>query len=249
MRREHFGVLRRAVAEADGTEVKNLGDGLMVVFPTASAALACAVGMQQATEADNRGRETPFGLRVGVSAGEAVEEDGDFFGDPVVEAARLCARCEAGQILATDVVRRWRAAATRTRASRSVSWTLKGLPEPVPTVEVTWEPLGAAPCPGAGAVAGPAGGAPGRRGWSAGRRSSSRSRAAFKRVSAGDGREVVVVSGEAGLGKTTLVAEAARSAFDAGACVLFGHAEEDLSTPYGMFAEALGHLVTHAVRG
>ena len=39
------------------------------------------------------------------------------------------------------------------------------------------------------------------------------------------------ISGEAGLGKTTLVAEAARAAFDGGACVLFGHCEEDLATP------------------
>ena len=69
---------------------------------------------------------------------------------------------------------------------------------------------------------------------------------ATKRVATGEGREVLLVSGEAGLGKTTLVAEAARSAFDDGACVLFGHCEEDLATPYQLFAEALGHYVTHA---
>ena len=69
---------------------------------------------------------------------------------------------------------------------------------------------------------------------------------AFKRVVAGEGREVLLVSGEAGLGKTTLVAEAARAAFDAGACVLFGHCEEDLATPYQLFAEAIGHYVMHA---
>ena len=51
------------------------------------------------------------------------------------------------------------------------------------------------------------------------------------------------MSGEAGVGKTTLIAEAARAAFDGGACVLFGHCEEDLATPYQLFAEALGHLV------
>ena len=45
--------------------------------------------------------------------------------------------------------------------------------------------------------------------------------------------------------RPTLVAEAARSGFDAGACVLFGHCEEDLATPYQLFAEALGHYVTH----
>ena len=59
---------------------------------------------------------------------------------------------------------------------------------------------------------------------------------------------MILVSGEAGLGKTTLVAETARAAFDAGACVLFGHCEEDLATPYQLFAEALGSL-RHARAG
>ena len=69
---------------------------------------------------------------------------------------------------------------------------------------------------------------------------------AYKRVAADGGREILLVSGEAGLGKTTLVAEAARAAFDDGACVLFGHCEEDLAHPYQFFAEALGHYVSHA---
>ena len=68
----------------------------------------------------------------------------------------------------------------------------------------------------------------------------------LKRVREDGGRDVVVVSGEAGVGKTTLIAEAARVAFDGGACVLIGHCEEDLATPYQLFAEALGHLVDHA---
>jgi DNA-binding SARP family transcriptional activator len=69
---------------------------------------------------------------------------------------------------------------------------------------------------------------------------------AYKRVVGGEGREMLLVSGEAGLGKTTLVAEAARVAFDNGACVLFGHCDEDLTRPYQFFAEALEHYVTHA---
>ena len=69
---------------------------------------------------------------------------------------------------------------------------------------------------------------------------------AFKRVAAGEGREVLLVSGEAGLGKTTVIAEAARVAFDEGACVLFGHSEEDVAAPYQLFSEALGHFVSHA---
>ena len=54
LRRDHFTVLRQAIAEADGREVKNLGDGLMAVFPSASAGLACAVAMQQGVEFDGR---------------------------------------------------------------------------------------------------------------------------------------------------------------------------------------------------
>ena len=69
--REHFSVLRQAVAEAGGSEVKNLGDGLMMVFASTSAALSCAVGMQQGIERDNRSREQLIGLRVGLSVGES----------------------------------------------------------------------------------------------------------------------------------------------------------------------------------
>ena len=105
VRREHFSILRQAIAEVGGTEVKNLGDGLMVVFGSASSALACAVAMQQGVERDNRDREHSVGLRAGISGGEVTREDDDYFGDPVVEAARLCATCESGQILATDIVR------------------------------------------------------------------------------------------------------------------------------------------------
>ena len=66
VRRGHFSILRQAITESGGTEVKNLGDGLMVVFVSASAALACAVAMQQGVERDNRGRRDTVG-----SAGRA----------------------------------------------------------------------------------------------------------------------------------------------------------------------------------
>jgi DNA-binding CsgD family transcriptional regulator len=69
---------------------------------------------------------------------------------------------------------------------------------------------------------------------------------AMSRVAAGRGREVVFVCGEAGIGKTTLLAEASRRALDAGACVLLGHGEADLTAPYQLFAEAFGHVVAHA---
>ena len=85
--------------------MKGLGDGVMVVFRSTSAALSCAVAMQQAVDRDNVGARHQLGLRIGLSGGEATKESGDYYGDPVIEAARLCAHADAGQILATDAVR------------------------------------------------------------------------------------------------------------------------------------------------
>jgi class 3 adenylate cyclase/tetratricopeptide (TPR) repeat protein len=246
VRRGHFSILRQAIAEKQGTEVKNLGDGVMAVFGSASAALGCAVAMQQGVEQDNRRTRHPaVGLRIGLSGGEVVPEDNDYWGDSVVEAARLCALCEGGQILASEVVR-LTAGRRSPHEYRSVgALNLKGLPDPVGTVEVLWEPLEgvdtglSVPLPPPLGVR-PAVGVVGRES------EVKLMMDATKRVASGEGREVLIISGEAGLGKTTLVAEAARSAFEVGARVLFGHCEESLATPYQLFAEALGHYVTHA---
>ena len=245
IRREHFSVLRQAIAEAGGTEVKNLGDGVMVVFSSTVAALSCAVAMQRGVERGNRKREHSVGLRVGLSAGEVSREDGDYFGEPVVVAARLCAACESGQILAADVVRLMAGRRSRYECRAVGEMTLKGLTEPVEAVVVLWESLdevdtqSSVPFPVRLAVR-PASAVVGRV------NEMEKLAKAADRVASGGGREVIVVSGEAGLGKTTVVAESARAAFDAGACVLFGHCEEDLATPYQLFAEALSHWVTHA---
>ncbi|HWQ28903.1 MAG TPA: adenylate/guanylate cyclase domain-containing protein, partial [Dehalococcoidia bacterium] len=92
LRREHFAALRTAAAAHGGVVVKSTGDGLMLRFDSAASAIACVIAMQQATERAARGAgRHPLRIRVGVSSGEAAEEDDDLYGPPVVEAARLCA--------------------------------------------------------------------------------------------------------------------------------------------------------------
>jgi len=61
LRQDHFSLLRQALAASEGTEVKNLGDGVMAVFSSPSAAVACAVAMQQGVERENRRSDTPVG--------------------------------------------------------------------------------------------------------------------------------------------------------------------------------------------
>jgi predicted ATPase len=65
---------------------------------------------------------------------------------------------------------------------------------------------------------------------------------AFKLAVAGE-RQLVLISGEPGIGKTRLAAEAAGAAHDAGAVVLYGRSDEGLGIPYQPFAEALRHYV------
>jgi class 3 adenylate cyclase len=241
VRSVHFGLLRAAVATTGGTEVKNLGDGLMVVYPSLSGALDGAVAMQQNVERHNRKAAVPLGLRIGLSSGDATEEDGDFFGEPVVEAARLCDLAEGGQIVTTDVVR-LQARRTEHHFDALGAVELKGLPETVDAYEVSWAPMrtpALVQLPGRLATT-PAAGVVGRlaeRGQLA---------ATMKAAFGGDGHRLALLSGEPGIGKTTLAGDLAQRAHEDGATVLYGRCDEDLGMPYQPFVEALGDYVAHA---
>ena len=64
---------------------------------------------------------------------------------------------------------------------------------------------------------------------------------AFARARSGE-RCVALVTGEAGIGKTRLLAEFAHAVEGAGALVLYGRCEEEPAAPYQPFAEALAPL-------
>jgi class 3 adenylate cyclase len=140
-RRRYFTALREAVARSGGQEVKNTGDGLMVVFRhSALDAVSCAVAMHESVAVLDV--DDPVQIYVGISAGEAAQDDGDWFGTPVNEAARLCAAAKPGQTLTNEVVRSL-VGSRGSFAFRSIgSLNLKGLPTPVACVEViTPEPV------------------------------------------------------------------------------------------------------------
>ena len=133
--------ISNAVLEVDGLVVKSLGDGVMAVFTSASAALQGAVGMQQAGEAHrSKGVAESARLRVGVSIGDVAELDADWSGLPVVEAARLCACAGSNEIYASDVVRLLAGSRTDHQFEAVGSLELKGLAEPVATTRVLWHP-------------------------------------------------------------------------------------------------------------
>jgi class 3 adenylate cyclase len=84
-------------------------------------------------------------IRVRLCGGEVTVEDGDCFGLPVVDAARLYAAAPAGQLLASDVVRLLVGARAGPRFIPVGSLQLKGLPDLVVTVEVEKEAVAGRP--------------------------------------------------------------------------------------------------------
>lgn len=101
----HNALTRNALRQYNGHEVKHLGDGIMATFRSAVNAVECAVSIQKAFAAHNQQHpDATMHLRLGLSAGEPVEEDGDLFGSAVQLAARLCASAEPGQIVVAQIV-------------------------------------------------------------------------------------------------------------------------------------------------
>ena len=62
---------------------------------------------------------------------------------------------------------------------------------------------------------------------------------------AGGASGVLLVSGEAGIGKSRLLRELARDVHGRGSVVLYGRCDEDLAIPYRPFVECLSHAIAH----
>lgn len=102
----HNALTRNELQRYRGREVKHTGDGIMASFASAPDAVECAIAIQKAFSTYNRENPgAPLYLRIGLSAGEPIEEHGDLFGKAVQLAARLCAHAEPARILAAQLVK------------------------------------------------------------------------------------------------------------------------------------------------
>jgi class 3 adenylate cyclase len=163
--REHERITREVLKAHGGTEVKTMGDGFMASFGSVTRAVECAVALQRAIEERNRdvgashprgGRasgpsdddsdrnvepatadDSPLRVRIGLNAGEPIEEEGDLFGATVILASRIAARADGGEILVADTVRGLCSGKGFLFADRG-EFVAKGFEEPVRVYEVRW---------------------------------------------------------------------------------------------------------------
>jgi class 3 adenylate cyclase len=94
----HDMILREAV-EARGEVVKETGDGVHAVFPTADSAVRAAIAAQVALGAEDWSVSEPLRVRMGLHTGVAELREGDYYGGAVNRAARLMAIAHGGQVV------------------------------------------------------------------------------------------------------------------------------------------------------
>lgn len=86
-------------AACGGEVVKHLGDGSLVSFSSNSRALEFGMRLQRMVE------PAPLQIRIGMAAGEPIEENGDIHGTVVAQASRIAGIGEAGEVVVSDAVR------------------------------------------------------------------------------------------------------------------------------------------------
>jgi len=108
------------VTEHGGRVINHTGDGALVSFDDAGAAIDCALACHDSVRSDQAA------LHLGVHAGDVVELDGNLFGVAVNTAARLCDQARSGETVISHAVRELVGAGAHRYEDRGVP-TLKGV--------------------------------------------------------------------------------------------------------------------------
>jgi len=131
--REVEQTVARSASSHKGRVVKNLGDGSLLSFDATSDALAFAVEVVDALAS------TQLKVRIGVAAGEPIEEDDDLHGSVVVQASRIADLGQGNDIVVSDSVRQLALGKNYTFEPLG-QIHLKGFQEAVPIWKVDTQP-------------------------------------------------------------------------------------------------------------
>jgi len=139
--RIHNAMTREALRANNGREVKTTGDGFLLSFVKSADALDCAIAIQESFKEYNvRNPEEKLYVRIGVAAGEPIEEKGDLYGAAVNMASRICAESKAGSVLIAQIVHdEIEDQMGHLQFASGGRLTLKGFDQPVDVYEVLWD--------------------------------------------------------------------------------------------------------------
>jgi len=245
---EHQWLVRQSLTKHGGREVKTIGDAFLVEFPSALEAVRCACEVQSSLHDRNVGCEPKrkVVIRVGVHVGDVLHaEDGkDVFGNSVNIASRIEPLADPGGICVTEQVH------DLVKSSRDFEFEnlgehdLKNVEVPIGIFKVIlpWETRD--------------------RQTSLKQREEMDELQSVQFVDRDQERarladivdgvalnlssvpRIVLIAGEAGVGKTRLVDWLIRTAMLGGAGVARGYCQSDVSIPYFPLSEALSRYLT-----
>ena len=225
------------IEEHRGRIVKTTGDGLLVEFSSVVDAVRCAVAIQRAMA--ERNADVPIKrrleFRIGINLGDVILDEGDIYGDGVNVAARLEALADPGGICVSLVVRDQVQDRLDVAFEDRGEQRVKNIARPVHVFRIPiagQAPSSAPRTEHTVSEGAPRGNfAPAPADMFVGRKHELEIlRGAFEQAAAGHGR-IVMLAGEAGIGKTRTAQELAVQAAGEGAVVLWGRCPEEAGAP------------------
>jgi len=132
----HNQIVRTALINNYGKEVKHMGDGIMAVFPSSASSVEAAIEIQKNMASHNASQDLKFQIRIGINSGEAIAEENDLFGTVVQLAARVCAQAGGDEILVSQNTKNTYAGSRANFTSQGTR-TMKGFAEPIEVFSAT----------------------------------------------------------------------------------------------------------------
>jgi class 3 adenylate cyclase/tetratricopeptide (TPR) repeat protein len=245
---EHRRLLRPIISEHSGTEVKTIGDAFLVEFSSAIDSVRCAYDIQRALNDRDQSSESEkkIAIRVGIHFGDVVHADGDVYGNCVNIASRVEPLADAGGICVTGELYDKVKDAGDLNFDNLGEHDLKNVDVPVSVFKVIlpWQANVKLPEQRLG-LKGP----PGFQSTPFVDRDIERARlsAMLEQITTtgtGASKNVVLIGGEAGAGKTRLVDWFIRECMQRGMYAAKGFCQADITIPFFPFSEALEKLLS-----
>jgi len=133
---EHRDLVARLAAVHDGHIVKPEGDGFWLAFPSVTAGALAAMAMQEELRlAEVAKGDRRLVMRIVITLGDVLDEEGDLFGDAVALADRIEAVTPADEIYMSAAAR-LAVNQAEIRTALVDAFALKGFTEPVPVYRI-----------------------------------------------------------------------------------------------------------------
>ena len=218
---DHRRLVRAAIAGQAGNEIDTQGDAFFVAFASAKQAVLCALEIQRALAGHQWPSDASVRVRMGIHTGHAVPVEGAYTGLAVHRAARICSAARGGQVLVSQATQTLIEDDEEEELGFALAELgerrLKDLDRPVRLFELTVVEAVPVPLPQQQTATAPVPVLPPIVGRATELQTMS---AVYTRALDGQS-QVVLITGEAGIGKTRLVEELtgkARSAADGRGC-------------------------------